>query len=216
MSATYRQSRIGSVPAKVVPLRNKANRTTTPSTSINTEQPQRRHVIQRFSSRGDSRTLLPIYPCPRHRSIFDVCHLAHRSLLTIPPHGHQSRPAHFFAATVRAVVCAFSCPAAGIMLTHPITATTKAFRAPQISGLIVAPVPTLQQVRGGRVPTIPKEREPISPVNMIALAPLDASSLQTGISDKKVLCNLKNNVVSSNVVQRNGRKERTRPATGDF
>jgi hypothetical protein len=51
---------------------------------------------------------------------------------------------------------------------------------------------------------------------MIALAPLDASSLQTGISDKKVLCNLKNNVVSSNVVQRNGRKERTQPATGDF
>jgi len=53
------------------------------------------------------------------------------------------------------------------------------------------------RVRAGRVPTIPKKREPISPVNMIALERLDASSLQMGISDKKVLCNLKNNVVSN-------------------
>jgi hypothetical protein len=50
---------------------------------------------------------------------------------------------------------------------------------------------------------------------MIALARLNASSLQMGISDKKVLCSLKQNVVSSNVVQRNGRKERTQPATGE-
>src|SRR5271156_5206354 len=51
----------------------------------------------------------------------------------------SARPS-FLGATAPAVDCAFSCPAARIMLTHPSTATTKAFLAAQVSSLIISPI----------------------------------------------------------------------------
>src|SRR5215472_16838447 len=52
-------------------------------------------------------------------------------------------------------------------------------------------------------------------MNMVARSYLDASSLQMCISDKAVLCNLKNDVVSCDVVQRDGRKN-ARSVVGEF
>ena len=57
------------------------------------------------------------------------------------------------------------------------------------------------QVRTRRVAAVTEERERISAKNMVARPYFDASSLQVGVSDKEVLCNSKNDVVSGDVVQ---------------
>lgn len=71
------------------------------------------------------------------------------------------------------------------------------------------------QVRAACVPAIAEEREYISPVNMLAHSHLDTSSLQMGISDKTVWGNLKNDVISGNVVQRDRRND-GRSVVGKF
>src|SRR5215472_3910009 len=62
------------------------------------------------------------------------------------------------------------------------------------------------QMCSSRIPAVAEKREHISSMNMVARSYFNASSLQMRISDETVLCNLKNDVVSCDVVQRNGRK----------
>src|SRR6516164_7590916 len=61
------------------------------------------------------------------------------------------------------------------------------------------------QVRASRVAAVPEECERISSVDMVAGSHLDASSLQMSERDETVSCNLQNDVISGNVVQRDRR-----------